>query len=210
MVVRDEELDDEAFLAAWQAEDENALEVLLEAPPHVATDAVPPLSELQAAVGRIRAGTASTSWPYTYFTTAADWSPTPPHDDLQCFLDAVVSTMLPDEDPDDEWSPDELAAVAALEHADWVGSVIGLVRAGPGASATPEALIRYIDDCPELDGERNPDDDIVLEHAFEVLLPLWQSIGVVDGQRRITKLGIWALPQMLLLAWLPPRSEQES
>jgi hypothetical protein len=210
MGVDDDDLDDEAFVAAWQAEDQNALEVLLEALPHVATDALPPLPELQAAVSRIRAGVATKSWPYTYFIVAADWLPTPPHDDLQCFLDAVVTTMLPDEDPDDEWTPDELASVAALEHADWVGSVIGLVRAGPGSSATPEALISYIDDCPELDGQRNPDDDIVLEHAFEVLLPLWQSIGVVDDQRRITKLGMWALPQMLLLAWLPPRSDQES
>jgi hypothetical protein len=147
-VVDDDGLDDEAFLAAWAAEDENALEVLLDALPHVATDAVPPLSELQAAVARIRAGVASQTWPYTYFTAAADWSPAPPHDDVQCFLDAIVSTMLPDEDPDDEWTDDELGAVAALEHADWVGSVIGLARAGVAADASPEALIRYIDECP--------------------------------------------------------------
>ena len=133
-------------------------------------------------------------------------APGPPHDDVQCFLDAILSTMLPNELPDDEWSAEELAAVASLEHAEWVGSFIGLVRAGPGASATPEALIQYIDDCPELDGERNPDDDIVLEHAFEVLLALWQAIGVVDDDRRVTRLGVWALPQMLLLAWLPPRT----
>jgi hypothetical protein len=196
----------EAFLAAWAAEAENALEVLLEALPHVAADALPPLADLQAAVARIRAGVASQAWPYTYFTPAAAWSPGPPHDDVQCFLDAILSTMLPNELPDDEWSAEELAAVASLEHADWVGSFIGLVRAGPGASATPEALIQYIDDCPELDGERNPDDDIILEHAFEVLLPLWQAIGVVDDDRRVTRLGVWALPQMLLLAWLPPRT----
>lgn len=210
MVVDDEDLDDEAFLAAWAAADEDALEVLLEALPHVVTDAVPPLSELQAAVGAIRTGVASQTWPYTYFTAAASWTPGPPHDDLQCFLDAIVSTMLPDEDPGEEWSADELAVVAALEHADWVGAVVGLVRAGAGASATPEVLIRYIDECPELEGERDPDDDVVVEHAFEVLLPLWQAIGVVDDSRRITRLGVWALPQMLLLGWLPPRTDDGS
>jgi hypothetical protein len=209
-VVDDEELEEEAFLAAWAAADENALEVLLEALPHVATDAVPPLAELQAAVAHIRAGVTSQTWPYTYFTAAADWSPAPPHDDLQCFLDAMVSTMLPEAYPDDEWTDDELAAVAALEHADWIGSVVGLVRAGSGASATPEALLGYIDECPELEGERNPDDDIVIEHAFEVLLPLWQAIGVVDDNRRVTRLGVWALPQMLLLGWLPPRGDGRS
>jgi hypothetical protein len=71
-------------------------------------------------------------------------------------------------------------------------------------------LLRYIDECPELEGERNPDDDIVIEHAFEVLLPLWQAIGVVDGDRRVTRLGVWALPQMLLLGWLPPRADSGS
>jgi hypothetical protein len=50
----------------------------------------------------------------------------------------------------------------------------------------------------------------VIEHAFEVLLPLWQAIGVVDGDRRVTPLGLWALPQMLLLGWLPPRTDSGS
>jgi hypothetical protein len=61
-----------------------------------------------------------------------------------------------------------------------------------------------------LSGQRDPADDIVIEHAFEVLLPLWQAIGVVDGDRRVTRLGVWALPQMLLLGWLPPRADDGS
>jgi hypothetical protein len=134
-VVDDEELEEEAFLAAWAAADENALEVLLEALPHVPTDAVPPLAELQAAVARIRAGVTSQTWPYTYFTAAADWAPAPPHDDLQCFLDAMVSTMLPEAYPDDEWTDDELAAVAALEHA-------GLGRKCPRAGTRRPGCVR--------------------------------------------------------------------
>lgn len=189
--VYDDKVDDEQFLAAWAAADENALDVLLDALPQLA-DTPAPLPQLQTAVARIRAGVVGNTWPYDYFSDAARWSPAPPCDDLQClpcddlqcFMDALISTKLPEDDPE-EWEAEDLAAVQAVEHSDWVGSVVGLVRAGPGAPATTEDLLRYIDECPELEGERDPDDDIVIEHAFEVLLPLWEAIGVVDDQRRV-------------------------
>jgi hypothetical protein len=192
--------DDDFEDAAWAAADENALDVLLGALPQTAEMPVP-LPELQAAVARIRGGVADGGWPYDYFGPAANWGAAPlPHDDLDCFMDALVSTMLPVGDVED-WEPEELAAVGSLEHADWVGSVVGVVRTGPGASMDPDAMLEYIDNCPELEGDRDPDDDIVIEHAFEVLLPLWQAIGVVDNERRVTRLGIWALPQLLIAAW---------
>ena len=198
--VFDDDHEEEAFLAAWAAADQNALDVLLDALPGINEIPVP-LPELQAAVARLRAGVVSGAWPYDYFRAAANWAAAPlPHDDLECFMDALVSTMLPVDDVED-WEPEDLAAVASLEHADWVGSVVGVVRAGPGASIDPEAVLEYIDNCPELEGDRDPDDDIVIEHAFEVLLPLWQAIGVVDDDRRVTRLGIWALPQLLIAAW---------
>jgi len=198
--VLDDDMDEEALLAAWAQADEDALEVLLEALPRLADTSVP-LPQLQAAVARIRAGVADSTWPYDYFRPAANWGAAPlPHDDFECFMDALVSTMLPVGDVED-WEPEELAAVASLEHADWVGSVVGVVRAGPGASMDPEAMLDYIDNCPELEGDRDPGDDIVIEHAFEVLMPLWQAIGIVDGERRVTRLGIWALPMLLITAW---------
>jgi hypothetical protein len=197
----DDDLDDELDLAAMEAEDSAAREVLLEALPGIG-EAIPPLPELQAAVSRIRAGVASGEWPYRYFIQAVPWEPGPPLDDTECYFDALWSLMDPvfDEDYDD-WSIEELASVQALEHADWAGSVIGLVRAGAGASAAPDALLKYIDACPELEGERDPGDDVVIQQAFEVQAPLWQALGITDSDRRVTRLGLWALPRLLLEKW---------
>ena len=55
--VFDDDMDEEALLAAWAQADEDALEVLLEALPRLADTSVP-LPQLQAAVARIRAGVA--------------------------------------------------------------------------------------------------------------------------------------------------------
>ena len=56
---------------------------------------------------------------------------------------------------------------------------------------------------PEVDGEVDSDDELLLSHAFEVLMPLWEALGVIDEDRRITALGIWAIPQALLATWDP-------
>src|SRR3954451_4485070 len=105
----DDDVDEEALLAAWAQADEDALEVLLEALPRLADTSVP-LPQLQAAVARIRAGVADSTWPYDYFRPAANWGAAPiPHDDFECFMDALVSTMLPVGDVED-WEPEELAA----------------------------------------------------------------------------------------------------
>jgi hypothetical protein len=50
---------------------------------------------MRPAVARIGTGVASQTWPYTYFTAAADCSPAPPLDDVQCFLDAIVVRSWP-------------------------------------------------------------------------------------------------------------------
>jgi hypothetical protein len=197
----DDELQHDLDIAAMEAEDNDAREVLLEALPGIG-DTMPPLPEFQQAVARIRAGVASNEWPYRYFIDAVPWKPGPPLDDTECYFDALWSLMDPSITMDsEEWPIDDLAYVQALEHADWVGSVIGLVRAGAGASAAPEALLTYIDACPELEGERDPDDDVVVRHAFEVLAPLWQALGITDADRRVTSLGRWALPRLLLEKW---------
>jgi hypothetical protein len=96
---------------------------------------------------------------------------------------------------------EEESTLMALEVADWLGAVLGLVRAGVGAPAEPEDLLRYIDECPELDGERDADDDAVLLLAFEAVLPAWEAAAVVDRHRRLTDLGRWGLPRALAWAW---------
>jgi hypothetical protein len=86
-------------------------------------------------------------------------------------------------------------------HDVWVGAVVGLVRGGVGASADPAALVAAIDACPEVDGTVDPDDADLVELAFEVVLPTWETVGAVDADRRLTALGAWGLPRALARAW---------
>jgi hypothetical protein len=97
--------------------------------------------------------------------------------------------------------PELEAAVMTLELADWVGAVLGLARAGVGASAEPAALVETINTCPEVEGTVDPEDADLVELAFEVVLPTWQATGVVDADRRLTALGAWGLPEALARAW---------
>jgi hypothetical protein len=89
----------------------------------------------------------------------------------------------------------------ALEHADWLGAVIGLVRSGPGSAAEPRDLVRLCNDCTEVDGLVDPDETTILEGAFESVLDSWEAVGVVDDNRRLTVLGNWLLPRALAWAW---------
>jgi hypothetical protein len=80
--------------------------------------------------------------------------------------------------------------------------VIGLVRGGVGQSAEPEELIRLIETCPEVEAqEADPDEHVILAAAFETVVNLWEALGAVDADRRLTPLGRWGLPEALRLAW---------
>jgi hypothetical protein len=96
---------------------------------------------------------------------------------------------------------DAEASIMSLELADWLGAIVGLVRAGVGASAEPTALVTYIHDCPEVDREIDPEDAFLIEGAFELVAPAWEAAGAIDFDRRLTPLGRWGLPRALAWAW---------
>ena len=129
---------------------------------------------------------------------AAGWSSERlPQDDIELWLGGAGSLISPREDPG--LDAEEEAAIVALEPADWVGAIIGVVREGVGSDASPEALVGYIDDCPEVEGVVDPDEAALVETAFELILPAWEAAGAVDQNRRLTPLGRWGLPRAL--AW---------
>lgn len=196
----DEDDDEEAFLAAWDAADRAAAQLLREALPET-TGTTAPEAELTRAVQRLRLELAVGAWPYSYFDPACGWKGQPPDADQELYLAAVAATISPPGDPG--WPVHDQAAVITLEHVDWAGATIGLVRAGVGAPADPQSLIRYIAECPDVDGDVNSDDELLLSHAFEVLMPLWEALTVIDEDRRITALGIWAVPHALFATWAP-------
>lgn len=191
--------DDEAFDAAWDAERAEAVEVLRRGLPEIRQLPIP-RAALRDSAAALRPLLTRGGWTYTAMRRAAGWTPKRlPKDDLELWLGAAGGLV----EARDETGMDveEESALMALEVADWLGAVLGLVRAGVGARAEPEDLLRYLDECPELEGERDADDDPVLLLAYELILPAWEAAGVIDDRRRLTELGRWGLPRALAWAW---------
>jgi len=191
--------DDEAFDAAWDGERAEAVNVLREALPEIRQLPIP-RAVLRDAATAVRRSLAGGGWIHTAMRRAAGWAPKRlPKDDLKLWLGAAGG-LIEARDETGMGVEDE-SALMALEVADWLGAVLGLVRAGVGAPADPVDLLRYVDECPELDGERDEDDDPVLLLAFELVLPAWEAAGAIDRHRRLTELGRWGLPRALAWAW---------
>jgi hypothetical protein len=189
--------DDEEFLAQWEQAEAEAVEVLRQALP-ASTRARLPAGELTAACQRLRAGLGRHDPAVETIRRAAGLDSPLPADDAELWL-AAAGALIAMREPSGLDSELE-AAVMALELADWVGAVVGLVRGGVGANADPAALVAAINACPEVDGTVDPDADLV-ELAFEVVLPTWEAVGAVDADRRLTELGAWGLPRALARAW---------
>ena len=143
---------------------------------------------------------AERTWPHPHIRRGAGFGPRLPKRDDEVVVRAAAAYILQRNDLG--LGIDEESVIASLQHADWLGAVIGLVRAGPGADARAPAIVRAIDRCPEVGSEPiDPDDRAHLELAFELLVPAWRAAGVVDEDERLTRLGEWALPRALARAW---------
>ena len=192
--------DDDELLAAWAEVDRRAADLLRRACADVLEEA-PPQPDLAEEAGSLRREIEASAWSVRYFDVACGWAGTPPDDDAETWLPALASTISPPEDPG--ISAEEQAAVFSLQHADWVGVVVGLVRRGVGAEFAAETWSEDIAAMPEVDDEtEDPDDDVdSFVIPVEVLAPLWQTLGVLDEERCLTPLGRWGLPRALLSAW---------
>jgi tetratricopeptide (TPR) repeat protein len=195
----DEEEEVEEFLAAVEQAQREAARLVARALPDLqATE--PPAAELAAYSEQLRAGLSGGGWPYEYISNAAGWDKDGlPAEARELWLEATAALISPYEEPG--MDPEEEASVMALEHADWLGAVVGLARGGVGASAAPEALVSYINECPEVDGAIEDEDAGVVEMAFELVLPTWEATGAIDPHWRLTALGEWGLPRALVRAW---------
>ncbi len=69
------------------------------------------------------------------------------------------------------------------------------------AAASPEKLVSYSNDSPEVEGVIDTDDEALIRTSFELVLPAWESAGAIDAARRLTALGRWGLPRALAWAW---------
>ena len=127
-----------------------------------------------------------------------------------------------DGEPDEAES--ELAAICAIDHFDWLAAITALVEGGPGMSASAADLATYVrdydpedqDDGPPGDQDEDEDededlflsdddefDDLTMEGLFLPVTSLWQVLGAIDEDERLTPLGWWGLPRAMLRIWAP-------
>ena len=130
-----------------------------------------------------------------------------------------------DGEPDETES--ELTAICAIDHFDWLAVTTALAEGGPGTAASATDLAVYVrdydpedpddgapgegpgdeDDEDEDDGFFGSDDDefddLTMEGLFLPVTSLWQVLGAIDDDERLTPLGWWGLPEAMLRVWAP-------
>ena len=134
-----------------------------------------------------------------------------------------------DGEPDEAES--ELAAICAIDHFDWLAAITALVEGGPGTSASAADLAAYVRDYDPEDDEDGPPggddgppgedededdeppdfflsddgefDELTMEGLFLPVTSLWQVLGAIDEDERLTPLGWWGLPEAMLRVWAP-------
>lgn len=118
------------------------------------------------------------------------------------WLDEIAETISASEPPADD-EVEVVSAVMALQHADWLGLAMGVVRRGPGGVLDAELVQADIDALEDVEGEIEDRDGhlAVLELALLHLTPLWQDLGVLDENVQLTERGVWGLPRALYRIW---------
>jgi hypothetical protein len=196
----DEELDEdvEELLAAWDVADEDAASILCEALRDHRGAEPPPLDGV---AGRLRDDIRARRDPAAWMHRGSGMGAKLPAEDAELLLRCLQAVVAGPEDRG--LDVEEETMLDTLEHADWLGAVVSLVRAGPGASADPGAIVRGISHCPEVNIPEGVDDleQSHLEASFSIVSLAWLVAGCVDRDERLTDVGEWALPRALARAW---------
>jgi hypothetical protein len=114
-----------------------------------------------------------------------------------------------------------VAAICAIDHFDWLAVITALAVGGPGTSASAADLAGYVRDYDPDDDERSGDDEyeddydtddldddgefdeLTMEGLFLPVTSLWQILGAIDDDDRLTPLGWWGLPEAMRRVWAP-------
>jgi hypothetical protein len=129
------------------------------------------------------------------------------------------------DDGESQETESELTAICAIDHFDWLAAITALAEGGPGTAASAADLAGYVRDYDPEDPEdadgggpgEEPDDedesfylsvdedfdDLTMEGLFLPVASLWQVLGAVDDDERLTALGWWGLPDAMLRVWAP-------
>jgi hypothetical protein len=127
-----------------------------------------------------------------------------------------------------------VAAICAIDHFDWLAVITALAVGGPGTSASAADLAGYVRDYDPEDGEPDDEadededeeadededadwdlddfdddaefDELGMESLFLPVTSLWQILGAIDDDDRLTPLGWWGLPEAMRRVWAPSGS----
>ena len=91
-------------------------------------------------------------------------------------------------------------AVLELEWADWLGAIIGIVRAGAGVSVDPEGLVDQVNRCQEVTSTIPKADRDRVAWAFGVVTEPWEPLGIAVDDT-LTEFGGRILPLALRTGW---------
>ena len=167
---------DEELFAEWDAADADALAATRALLDRVG-DRPLPREELHRASVRLRQDIARSGWPGRLL--------------IEC------SGLRQDDLPADDT---EL----------WLRLAAGVASPqGPGALDGPDPDEGEPGEVDEPDDFFFPDDDdefddLTMEGMFLPVVSLWQALGAIDGDERLTALGWWGLPEAMLRVWAPP------
>jgi hypothetical protein len=221
---------DEELFADWDAADAEALAATRALLGRVG-DRPLPQEELRRASARLRQDIARPGWPGRLLIECSGLTPDDlPADDTELWLRLAAGVASP-QGPDDFGPPDEdepgeneLAAICAIDHFDWLAVITALAEGGPGTAASAGDLAGYVRDydpgdpedpdggeAAEEPDEDEPDgfylsddeefDDLTMEGLFLPVTSLWQVLGAIDDDERLTALGWWGLPEAMLRVW---------
>ena len=224
LAVADEEVDE--LLDAWDDEDRDARQILSE----LLEDVGPrpcPKGELRAAAARLRAELGSDDRWCRLLRAAAGVDPAGlPDDDRDLWLTLAAGVVAQrDEPPDGLLDDHSQVAWTMLEHSVWIAAVVVLARGGPGMVVDVDTLSREaaafdfeaVDDGLDVDLDVDVEEEWFEDEAESLddkasrlsvglftVVRLWQVLGAIDEDDRLTGLGWWGLPESLLHAWQPP------
>ncbi len=127
------------------------------------------------------------------------WGAAPPEDDEDLFTSAAMALVSV---ASDRLDLEAGAALDSMELNEWLAMVIELVRCGPGCQADPDTLVALAARCLEVDSAAaDPKAGPTMRNAFSAIVPVWEALGAVDADGKLTPLGAWGIPRALARAW---------
>ena len=147
-------------------------------------------------VGRVAAGDADALAAMAVAGVTADDVDSDPEAALVRTAGAYLAPTDLSPHPRDEQSP-----IAALEPADWVGVVLGVMRERDSTPLTGAVAVAYVNRCPEIATSIPARDAESVAWAFDRTFYAWEITGVLDDRGLLTEAGRWILPQAVRRAW---------